>query len=46
MVSEACNAFAGQGYVAIAPEYRLIGEVSWPVPLSDVETAIRSAQIK
>jgi acetyl esterase/lipase len=39
---EACKAFAGQGYVAIAPEYRLIGEVAWPVPLNDVRTAIRS----
>jgi acetyl esterase/lipase len=42
MVSDACKAFAGQGYVAIAPQYRLIGEVAWPVPLRDIETAIGS----
>ena len=40
----ACEAFARQGYVAIAPEYRLLGEAAWPAPLSDVRTAIRAVR--
>jgi acetyl esterase/lipase len=46
MMQAACSAFARQGYVAIAPEYRLLGEVEWPVPLSDVRTAIRAVRAK
>ena len=42
MMEGACTAFARQGYVAIAPEYRLLGEVQWPTPLSDVRTAVRA----
>jgi acetyl esterase/lipase len=46
MMEAACTAFARQGYVAIAPEYRLLGEVEWPVPLSDLRTAIRAVRAK
>ena len=40
----ACEAFARRGYVAIAPEYRLLGEAAWPAPLNDVRTAIRAVR--
>jgi acetyl esterase/lipase len=45
-MSSACTAFAGLGYVAIAPEYRLLGEAPWPAPLSDARTAIRAVRAK
>jgi acetyl esterase/lipase len=44
MMEAACTAFARQGYVAIAPEYRLLGEVQWPVPLQDLRTAVRAVR--
>jgi acetyl esterase/lipase len=31
-MTAACTAFARLGYVAIAPEYRLLGEAPWPAP--------------
>ena len=43
-MSDACTAYARLGYVAIAPEYRLLGEAPWPAPLSDARTAIRAAR--
>jgi len=43
-MTEACMAFARLGYVAIAPEYRLLGEAPWPAPLTDVRTAIRAVR--
>jgi acetyl esterase/lipase len=43
-MTAACTAFAKLGYVAIAPEYRLLGESSWPAPLADARTAIRAAR--
>jgi len=46
MMEAACIAFARQGYVAIAPEYRLLGEVKWPVPLNDLRTALRAVRAK
>jgi acetyl esterase/lipase len=46
MMEAACTAFARQGYVAIAPEYRLLGEVAWPVPLNDLRTAVRAIRAK
>jgi acetyl esterase/lipase len=46
MMQAACTAFARQGYVAIAPEYRLLGEVVWPVPLNDLRTAVRATRAK
>jgi acetyl esterase/lipase len=46
MMEAACTTFAQHGYVAIAPEYRLLGEVKWPTPLSDVRTAIRATRAK
>jgi len=46
MMKAACTAFARQGYVAIAPEYRLLGEVEWPVPLNDLRTAVRATRAK
>jgi len=46
MMQPACIAFARQGYLAIAPEYRLLGEVKWPVPLNDLRTAIRAVRAK
>ncbi len=45
-MTAACTTFARLGYVAIAPEYRLLGEASWPAPLSDVRTAVRAARAK
>jgi acetyl esterase/lipase len=45
-MTAACSAFAGLGYVAIAPEYRLLGEAPWPAPLTDARTAIRAARAK
>jgi acetyl esterase/lipase len=32
---------ARAGFVAIAPEYRLLGEAAWPAQLDDVKAAIR-----
>ena len=46
MMEAACIAFARQGYVAIAPEYRLLGEVKWPAPLNDLRTAVRAVRAK
>ena len=43
-MSDACMAYARHGYVAIAPEYRLLGEAPWPAPLSDARTAIRAVR--
>jgi acetyl esterase/lipase len=45
-MTAACTAFAKLGYVAIAPEYRLLGEAPWPAPLADARTAIRAARAK
>jgi acetyl esterase/lipase len=45
-MTAACIAFARRGYVAIAPEYRLLGEAPWPAPLTDARTAIRAARAK
>jgi acetyl esterase/lipase len=45
-MTAACTAFARLGYVAIAPEYRLLGEAPWPAPLADARTAIRAARAK
>ena len=45
-MTAACTAFAGQGFVAIAPEYRLLGEADWPAPLTDARTALRAARAK
>lgn len=45
-MTAACNAFAKLGYMAIAPEYRLLGEAPWPAPLTDARTAIRAARAK
>jgi acetyl esterase/lipase len=44
MMEAVCTTFAQQGFVAIAPEYRLLGEVQWPVPLNDLRTAIRATR--
>lgn len=35
---------AEHGFVALAPEYRLLGEAAWPSQLVDVKTAIRWAR--
>jgi acetyl esterase/lipase len=32
---------AGHGFVALAPEYRLLGEAPWPAQIEDVKQAIR-----
>jgi len=45
-MTAACTVFARLGYVAIAPEYRLLGEAPWPAPLIDARTAIRAARAK
>jgi len=43
-MTAAATAFAECGFVAIASEYRLLGEVSWPQPLNDVRSAIRAVR--
>jgi acetyl esterase/lipase len=45
-MTDACVAFARLGYVAIAPEYRLLGEEPWPAPIIDTRIAIRAARAK
>jgi acetyl esterase/lipase len=40
MMAAAATEFACRGYVAVAPEYRLLGEAPWPTPLDDVRRAI------
>jgi len=45
-MTAACIAFAKRGYVAIAPQYRLLGEAPWPAPLTGGRTAIRAARAK
>ena len=45
-MTAACTAFAMRGYVAIAPEYRLLDEAPWPAPLTDARTAIRATRAK
>lgn len=45
-MAAACMEFARLGYVAIAPEYRLLGEAPWPAPLTDARTAIRAARAR
>ena len=32
---------AGHGFVALAPDYRLLGEAPWPAQIEDVKAAIR-----
>src|SRR3974390_3079594 len=41
MMAAACTEYARRGYVAIAIEYRLLGEAKWPAPLDDVKLAIQ-----
>jgi acetyl esterase/lipase len=43
-MANAATLLAKLGFAAIAPEYRLIGEVQWPTPLDDVKTAIRAVR--
>lgn len=43
-MTAAATEFAGFGYVAIAPEYRLLGEAPWPAPLTDARAAIRAVR--
>ena len=41
-MAAACNEYTKHGFVAIAVEYRLLGEAAWPAPLQDVEAAIEA----
>lgn len=43
-MTAAATELAERGYVAIAPEYRLLGEAPWPQQLNDVRTAIRAVR--
>ncbi len=43
-MTDAAMAYARLGYVAIAPEYRLLGEAPWPAQLDDTRTAIRAVR--
>jgi len=45
-MTAACTAFARLGFLAIAPEYRLLTEAPWPAPLCDTRTSIRAARAK
>jgi len=40
-LNERIRPFAAHGYLAIAAQYRLLGQVSWPAMLDDVKAAIR-----
>ena len=40
-VGSSSRAFAGQGYVSIASQYRLAGQSKWPAQIEDVKAAIR-----
>jgi acetyl esterase/lipase len=44
MVAEHARALAGQGFVAMAQEYRLTGEAPFPANIHDVKRAIRWAR--
>jgi acetyl esterase/lipase len=46
LVAPACAAFAARGFVAIAPEYRLLGEAPWPAPIEDLKSAIQQAHLR
>lgn len=43
-VAQAAKTLARLGFVAIAPEYRLLGESPWPAQLDDVLTAMQAIQ--
>ncbi len=43
-MAEAATMLAQGGFVAIAPEYRLLGELAWPGPLRDVRTAVAAVR--
>ena len=43
MVAPAATMLAELGFIALAVEYRLLGEAPWPAPLEDVVAALRSA---
>lgn len=40
-LSERIRPFAANGYVAIASQYRLVGQAAWPAMIEDAKTAIR-----
>jgi acetyl esterase/lipase len=43
-VATSSRAFAGQGYVSIASQYRLTGQARWPAQIEDTKAAIRWAR--
>lgn len=43
-VASSSRAFARQGYVSIASQYRLAGQARWPAQIEDVKAAIRWAR--
>ncbi len=44
MMADACTAYARRGFVAIAPEYRLLGEAAWPAALEDIKLAVQAVR--
>jgi acetyl esterase/lipase len=40
-LAERIQPYAAQGYLAIASQYRLLGQAPWPAMIEDVKTAIR-----
>src|ERR1700722_16563259 len=44
MLVNCCRVLAGQGFVALAQEYRLTGEAPFPANIHDVKRAIRWAK--
>lgn len=40
-VESSARAFAGQGYVSVASQYRLTGQARWPAQIEDTKAAIR-----
>ena len=45
-MAEAAILLARQGFVAVCPGYRLVGELAWPGPLNDVRTAVRAIRAR
>lgn len=44
MMIELAHALVGHGFVALAAQYRLLGQAPWPAPVQDVKSAIRWAR--
>lgn len=41
MMADAATELSRHGFIAVALEYRLLGQAAWPTPLDDTKTAVR-----